>query len=66
MKSQRFFLERMATPLRRDIPAGETLSYGALAARINNPLAVRTVGLANGANPVGIVIPCHRIIGANG
>ncbi|MCL2894761.1 methylated-DNA--[protein]-cysteine S-methyltransferase [Brenneria tiliae] len=49
----------------RDIPAGETLSYGALAARINNPLAVRAVGLANGANPVGIVVPCHRVIGAN-
>ncbi|PWC16444.1 methylated-DNA--[protein]-cysteine S-methyltransferase [Brenneria corticis] len=49
----------------RDIPAGETVSYGALAARINNPLAVRAVGLANGANPVGIVVPCHRVIGAN-
>jgi len=50
----------------RDIPAGQTLSYGALAQRIGNPAAVRAVGLANGANPVGIVVPCHRVIGANG
>lgn len=50
----------------RDIPAGQTLSYGALAQRIGNPAAVRAVGLANGANPVAIVVPCHRVIGANG
>jgi methylated-DNA-[protein]-cysteine S-methyltransferase len=50
----------------RTIPAGQTLSYGALAQRIGNPAAVRAVGLANGANPVGIVVPCHRVIGANG
>jgi methylated-DNA-[protein]-cysteine S-methyltransferase len=50
----------------RDIPCGETLSYGALARRIGKPAAVRAVGLANGANPVGIVVPCHRVIGANG
>lgn len=50
----------------RDIPAGTTESYGALAARIGAPKAVRAVGLANGANPVGIVVPCHRVIGANG
>jgi methylated-DNA-[protein]-cysteine S-methyltransferase len=49
-----------------DIPAGTTTSYGALAARIGRPAAVRAVGLANGANPVGVVIPCHRVIGANG
>jgi len=48
------------------IPAGETLSYGQLAARLGNPKAVRAVGLANGANPVGLVVPCHRVIGANG
>lgn len=48
------------------IPAGETLSYAALAARIGAPKAVRAVGLANGANPVGVVVPCHRVIGANG
>ena len=50
----------------REIPCGETRSYGELARRIGNPAAVRAVGLANGANPVGIVIPCHRVIGANG
>jgi methylated-DNA-[protein]-cysteine S-methyltransferase len=49
----------------RDIPAGETLSYGRLAERIGRPKAVRAVGLANGANPVGIVVPCHRVIGAD-
>lgn len=50
----------------RTIPCGETLSYGELARRIGNPAAVRAVGLANGANPVGIVVPCHRVIGADG
>lgn len=50
----------------RTIPAGHTLSYGALAARLGRPKAVRAVGLANGANPIGIVVPCHRVIGANG
>ena len=49
-----------------DIPAGRTMSYAALAAHIGRPAAVRAVGLANGANPVGIVVPCHRVIGANG
>lgn len=50
----------------RNIPAGRTLSYGQLAARIGHPRAVRAVGLANGANPVGVVVPCHRVIGADG
>jgi methylated-DNA-[protein]-cysteine S-methyltransferase len=50
----------------RAIPAGQTLSYGALAARLGNAKAVRAVGLANGANPIPIVIPCHRVIGSNG
>jgi methylated-DNA-[protein]-cysteine S-methyltransferase len=50
----------------RDIPRGKTESYGGLAARIGRAKAVRAVGLANGANPVGIVVPCHRVIGANG
>jgi len=50
----------------RDIPAGQTESYGQLAARIGAPKAVRAVGLANGANPIGLVVPCHRVIGANG
>lgn len=48
------------------IPAGRTESYAGLAARIGRPTAVRAVGLANGANPVGIVIPCHRVIGSGG
>jgi methylated-DNA-[protein]-cysteine S-methyltransferase len=48
------------------IPAGETLSYRGLAERIGRPSAVRAVGLANGANPVALVVPCHRVIGANG
>ena len=49
-----------------EIPAGETRTYSQQAARIGRPSAVRAVGLANGANPVGIVIPCHRVIGASG
>lgn len=49
-----------------EIPAGETRTYSQQAARIGRPAAVRAVGLANGANPIGIVIPCHRVIGANG
>jgi methylated-DNA-[protein]-cysteine S-methyltransferase len=48
------------------IPAGQTLSYRALAERIGRPSAVRAVGLANGANPVAVLVPCHRVIGANG
>lgn len=50
----------------REIPCGSTWSYGQLAARLGNPKAVRAVGLANGANPLGIVLPCHRVIGADG
>lgn len=46
-----------------EIPAGETESYGALAARIGRPAAVRAVGLANGANAVALAVPCHRVIG---
>jgi O-6-methylguanine DNA methyltransferase len=50
----------------RGIPAGSSVSYGRLAAEIGAPTASRAVGLANGANPVALVIPCHRVIGANG
>jgi methylated-DNA-[protein]-cysteine S-methyltransferase len=50
----------------RTIPAGTTLSYGRLAQRLQCPLAVRAVGFANGSNPISIVIPCHRLIGADG
>ena len=48
------------------IPAGQTLSYAGLAERIGRPTAMRAVGLANGANPIGVVVPCHRVIGADG
>jgi len=48
------------------IPYGETWSYGKLAAELGAPGASRAVGLANGRNPIGIVIPCHRVVGANG
>jgi methylated-DNA-[protein]-cysteine S-methyltransferase len=48
------------------IKAGQTLSYAGLAERIGRPTAVRAVGLANGANPVAVVVPCHRVIGSNG
>ena len=50
----------------RDIPYGETISYGELARRIGNPKGSRAVGLANGSNPIAIVVPCHRVIGSNG
>jgi methylated-DNA-[protein]-cysteine S-methyltransferase len=49
-----------------EIPYGETMSYGELARRVGNPNASRAVGLANGSNPIPIVIPCHRVIGSNG
>jgi methylated-DNA-[protein]-cysteine S-methyltransferase len=49
-----------------EIPYGETISYGELARRIGNPNASRAVGLANGTNPIPIIIPCHRVIGSNG
>ena len=48
------------------IPYGETVSYGELAQRVGTPNGSRAVGLANGANPISIVIPCHRVIGSNG
>ena len=50
----------------RTIPYGETISYAQLAERIGNPKAVRAVGLANGSNPIPIIIPCHRVIGSDG
>lgn len=49
----------------RQIPTGRTTSYGALAVRIGRPKAVRAVGLANGANPISIIVPCHRVIGSD-
>jgi methylated-DNA-[protein]-cysteine S-methyltransferase len=59
------FQMRVWARLRR-IPYGETWSYGALAAAIEAPKAVRAVGAANGRNPIPVIIPCHRVIGANG
>ena len=59
------FQRRVWTALAR-IPAGTTMSYGALAAQLGSPKATRAVGHANGANPISVVIPCHRLIAANG
>jgi methylated-DNA-[protein]-cysteine S-methyltransferase len=59
------FQRRVWTAL-QTIAAGTTLSYGALAGRLDVPKAVRAVGHANGANPISVVLPCHRVIGANG
>ena len=50
----------------REIPYARTINYGQLALRVGNPKASRAVGLANGRNPISIVVPCHRVIGANG
>jgi len=59
------FQQRVWTAL-LDIPYGETTSYGKTAAAIGAPTASRAVGLANGQNPIPIIVPCHRVIGANG
>lgn len=56
---------RVWAELRR-IPCGQTISYGELATRIGNKNAMRAVGLANGKNPIAVVVPCHRVIGADG
>jgi methylated-DNA-[protein]-cysteine S-methyltransferase len=58
------FQRQVWTELRK-IPVGQTIYYGQLAERIGRPTAVRAVGHANGANPVGIIVPCHRVIGTN-
>ena len=59
------FQKKVWTAL-QDIPYGETVSYKALAQRVGSPKAVRAVGAANGANPIPIIIPCHRVIGNDG
>jgi methylated-DNA-[protein]-cysteine S-methyltransferase len=59
------FQRRVWAPL-RTIPYGETVTYGQLAERLGAPSAARAVGLANGRNPIGIIVPCHRVVGANG
>ncbi|MEF9907550.1 methylated-DNA--[protein]-cysteine S-methyltransferase [Streptomyces sp. P9-A2] len=58
--------QRRVWDLLTDIPYGETRTYGELAGALGSPKASRAVGLANGRNPIGIVIPCHRVIGASG
>lgn len=50
----------------RHIPCGVTISYSELASRLGDKNAMRAVGLANGRNPIAVVVPCHRVIGANG
>lgn len=59
------FMQRAWRELRR-IPYGKTTTYGQIAARLGNPKAARAVGLANNRNPIAIVVPCHRVIGADG
>jgi methylated-DNA-[protein]-cysteine S-methyltransferase len=66
-------LEMTGTPFQRrvwralqEIPYGETATYGELALRVGRPSASRAVGLANGRNPVAVIVPCHRVIGADG
>jgi methylated-DNA-[protein]-cysteine S-methyltransferase len=58
--------QRQAWTALASIPFGETVSYGTQAERIGRPKAVRAIGAANGRNPVSIVLPCHRVVGANG
>jgi methylated-DNA-[protein]-cysteine S-methyltransferase len=50
----------------REIPYGQTMSYGQLAVRLGRPTAARAVGLANGRNPISIIVPCHRVVGSTG
>ena len=50
----------------REIPPGTTTTYGTIAKRVQSPDASRAVGMANGANPIAIIVPCHRVIGSNG
>jgi O-6-methylguanine DNA methyltransferase len=57
--------QREVWRLLRLIPAGKTTTYGKLAARLGVPNAARAVGMANGANPIGVVVPCHRVIGSD-
>lgn len=66
-------LDLQGTPFQRQvwqalttIPTGKTCSYADIARQIGRPTAMRAVGAANGANPVGLIVPCHRVIGANG
>jgi methylated-DNA-[protein]-cysteine S-methyltransferase len=58
--------ERRVWRTLQDIPYGETASYGEIARHVGQPGAARAVGLANGRNPIAVIVPCHRVIGANG
>lgn len=58
--------QRLVWRALRDVPHGRTISYGELARRVGLPAAVRAVGMANGRNPLSIVVPCHRVVGAGG
>ena len=58
--------ERRVWSALREIPYGESISYGELARRIGKPTGARAVGLANGRNPISVIVPCHRVIGADG
>jgi methylated-DNA-[protein]-cysteine S-methyltransferase len=58
--------ERRVWRALQDIPYGETVSYGEIARRVEQPHAARAVGLANGRNPIAVIVPCHRVIGADG
>ncbi|WP_304190733.1 methylated-DNA--[protein]-cysteine S-methyltransferase [Phenylobacterium aquaticum] len=66
MRTNGTVFQRRVWAALRTIPSGKTLSYKGLAERIGSPKAMRAVGLANGANPVALVAPCHRVIGADG
>lgn len=59
------FQQRVWDALQK-IPYGETLTYGEVARTIGKPSAARAVGLANGSNPIAVIVPCHRMVGANG
>jgi methylated-DNA-[protein]-cysteine S-methyltransferase len=64
MKGAEF--ERQVWQALRGIPYGQTVSYGEIARRVGQPSAARAVGLANGRNPIAVIVPCHRVIGADG
>lgn len=66
VKTEGTAFQRRVWDALRTIPCGATISYAQLAVQIGQPTATRAVGLANGSNPVGVVVPCHRVIGANG
>ncbi|MBV9277595.1 MAG: methylated-DNA--[protein]-cysteine S-methyltransferase [Candidatus Eremiobacteraeota bacterium] len=65
-RTQGTLFQRKVWEVLRTVPVGQTTTYGAVAERIGWPTAYRAVGAAIGTNPIGIVIPCHRVIGANG